>query len=144
METDTTLMQAGAHLAMAQRHLAPLTLEGNPAVRACWDELNQVAVLLTRSGGAVQPQASEALGLRDLERLRRLDSSRPEAEALAIALEALLPLAEALDKARGDWAGDMASVEGGETPGTNYAESIQELHLRLRQEVHGAKGGGLE
>lgn len=43
----------------------------------------------------------------------------------------------------GDWVGDMAHTERGETPGTNYAEAVQELLLKLRGEL-GVEGSGRE
>lgn len=137
----TELTKVGQHIARAQGALGPLVAR-DPAVRPCWDELNLAAVALTSAGVRVSP--GEVPPCHDPLDLTRWTRSTQEGEALLIALESLLPLAEALDKARGDWVGDMASTHLGETPGTNYAEAVQELHLRLLEELRGRVGRGLE
>jgi hypothetical protein len=115
-------------------------------VSAAWDDLNQVAVQLTSAG--FRPGTDGATGTPppapdSLEHLRRIEQSRKETQDLLAAIEVLLPLAEALDQRRGNWVGDMADTERGETPGTDFAEAIQELVLRLRGEL-GAEGSGRE
>ncbi|WP_395089312.1 hypothetical protein [Armatimonas sp.] len=133
------ITRAARHIAQVQMRLGPL-LRDIPAIDGAWDELNQAAVQLHAAGARANTVKPED----PLETLTRLHKSQAEGKALLTALENLLPLAEALDKARGNWVGDMADIEHGETPGTNYAEAIQELHLRLLAEVRGAKGGGRE
>jgi hypothetical protein len=118
-----------------------------PGASAAWDEIALASVALTRAG--VKVEAGQTMGTPppapdSLEALRRIEQGREQGVALLAALEQLLPLAEQLDRARGDWVGDMAAIHLGETPGTNYAEAVQELHLKLKLEMHGAKGGGRE
>jgi hypothetical protein len=113
-------------------------------VRACFDELNHAAVALTSAGVPVTPDGVPHRDPMSLAALSKIESSRAEGLALLEALGQLLPVAEALDKARGDWVGDMAAIHLGETPGTNYAETVQELYYKLKLEIRGVKGSGLE
>lgn len=139
-ETETRhITRAARHVAQVQMRLGPL-LRDIPALDSAWAELNQAAVQLHSAGARAKTVKPED----PLETLTRLHRSQEEGKVLLAALENLLPIAERLDKARGNWVGDMADTEHGETPGTNYAEAIQELHLRLLQEVRGAKGSGRE
>lgn len=149
--TARSLAQAGRHVALCRRHLGPLVHAGTPGASEAWEELAQASVSLTRAGVAVDaglpkitPEGETATTGFDLETLRKVEQSRTEGEALLAALTALLPLAEALDKRRGNWVGDAARTDLGETPGTNYAERVQEMQLGLLLELHGAKGGGRE
>lgn len=144
MTTDPNLIRAGRHLALAQRQLGPEVHGGGPGVRACFDELNHAAVALASAGVAVTPDGSPHRDPMSLTTLSKIESSRPEGIALLEALGQLLPTAEKLDKARGDWVGDMAATHLGETPGTNYAEAVQELYFKLKLEIGGVKGSGLE
>lgn len=134
------LTRAARHIGNAQSSLGPEMRTASPGLLSAWDELNTASVLLAAEGArtyAVSPEDP-------LETLTKLHHSNQEGLALLEALAQLLPLAEALDKARGNWVGDMADTEHGETPGTNYAEAVQEMFLKLKAEVHGAKGGGRE
>lgn len=138
------LARAGRHLALAQQNLGPEMRNASAPVRACWDELNHTAVALGAAGVVVDVEPERVAPATDsLEHLRRIEESRSEGQALLLALAQLLPIAERLDKARGNWVGDMADVEHGETPGTDYAESVQELLLRIQGEL-GAEGAGRE
>jgi hypothetical protein len=144
-EAKRQLARAGRHLALAQQYLGPEMRNASAPVRACWDELNHTAVALGSAGVVVDVEPERVAPATDsLEHLRRIEESRSEGQALLLALTNALAYAEALDKRRGNWVGDMADTEHGETPGTNYAEAIQELHLQLKMEVHGARGAGRE
>lgn len=143
-ETKRQLARAGRHLALAQQYLGPEMRNASAPVRACWDELNHTAVALGAAGVVVDVEPERVAPTPDsLEHLRRVEESRTEAEVLKNHLQGALYAAEALDKARGNWVGDMADTEHGETPGTNYAEAVQELLLRLQGEL-GAEGSGRE
>ena len=143
-EAKRQLARAGRHLALAQQYLGPEMQSASAPVRACWDELNHTAVALGAAGVVVDVEPERVAPSPDsLEHLRRVEASRSEGELLRAALHVALAYAEALDKRRGNWVGDMANTEHGETPGTDYAESVQELLLRLQGEL-GAEGSGRE
>lgn len=78
----------------------------------------------------------QASGL-DLRTLAALDT--PEARELLAGLQSLLPLAEEVDAQRGRVAPPALP---GEPTGTDYAESVAGLALRLLREVEGPRGGG--
>lgn len=148
------LTAAGRHLHRALMLLAPLKRvrpDGHGALHPTeleplWDELGRVSVSLTSAGVRVEDEKTQGTpppSPDSLEHLRRIEESRMEGKVLLYWLREILAHAEALDRARGDWAGDMADTERGETPGTNYAEAIQELLLRLQGEL-GAEGSGRE
>ena len=79
-----------------------------------------------------------------LAALRRIEGARSEGLVFLEQLRAILPAAEQLDRARGDWAGDVAHTDLGETPGTNYSEIIQELALKIEAEIGVGMGSGRE
>ena len=144
-ETKRQLARAGRHLALAQQHLGPEMRNASAPVLACWDDLNHTAVALGAAGVVVDVEPERVAPATDsLEHLRRIEESRTEGLLLLSALDVLVPIAERLDKRRGNWVGDMADIASGETPGTNYAETIQELHLKLRMELYGARGARRE
>lgn len=146
----TTTQQAA--LQLAARHLVEAQ-ENLSAARRRGGDLGHVQNLLNSLGraleaaGATAPtesyQGTPPPAPDSLEALRRIEQSRTESEVLLELLKGALPVAERLDRARGDWVGDMADTERGETPGTNYAEAVQELLLRLQGEL-GAEGSGRE
>lgn len=143
-EAKRQLARAGRHLALAQQYLGPEMQSASAPVRACWDELNHTAVALGAAGVVVDVEPERVAPTTDsLEHLRRIEVGRAEGARLAHYLRQALFAAEALDKKRGNWVGDMANTEHGETPGTDYAESVQELLLRLQGEL-GAEGSGRE
>lgn len=110
------------------------------------DDLNNLGRALEAAGASAPTESYQGTpppAPDSLEALRRIEQSRAQGEDLLLILANALPLAEALDKARGDWVGDMADTANGETPGTNYAETVQELLLRLQGEL-GAEGSGRE
>lgn len=148
------LVAAGRHTARAQHLMASAIRLRRPEepqltreeILPVWDELNGISTTLAAAGVPVadgselgaSPPAPDSL-----EALRRIEISRYEGKLLLEWLGKVLPVAERLDKARGNWVGDQAHVDLGETPGTNYAESVQELILKLRGEL-GEKGDGRE
>jgi hypothetical protein len=143
-ETKRQLARAGRHLALAQQYLGPEMRSASAPVRACWDELNHTAVALGAAGVVVDVEPERVAPATDsLEHLRRIEASRAEGARLEHYLRQALLAAEALDKRRGNWVGDMAATHLGETPGTDFSESIQELLLRLQGEL-GVEGAGRE
>lgn len=143
-EARRQLARAGRHLALAMQHLGPEMRGASAATLATWDELNKTAVALGAAGVVVDVEPESVPPASDtLEALRRIEASREEADALRTKLLAALFVAEYLDRARGNWVGDAANTEQGETPGTDYAEAIQEILLRLDGEL-GAVGEGRE
>lgn len=68
--------------------------------------------------------------------LAQLDT--PDTRELLAALEKALEIAERVDRARGRHIGDHLPLQSGESAGTDLAESISILTLRLRGEVRGA------
>lgn len=64
------------------------------------------------------------------------------ARRLLSALRNVLPLAEAVDRERGRVVDDAMAAQllPGDTPGMDLAESVNELILRLRTEIHGPAG----
>jgi hypothetical protein len=148
------LAAAGRHTARAQHLMASAIRLRRPdqeqltreEILPVWDELNGISTSLSAAGVLVEdgseqgapPPASDSL-----EALRRIEVARYEGKLLLEWLGKVLPVAERLDKARGNWVGDMAHVERGETPGTNYAEAVQEMILKLQGEL-GTKGSGRE
>ncbi len=83
--------------------------------------------------------SGETLDLRALDALGRLDT--PETRGLLAALEAALPVAEAVDEQRGNVLPERIETAPGETRGIDLAESLGELVLRLRREVFGLGSG---
>jgi len=138
-----SLAQAGRHVALCRQHLGPLVHQQISGATEAWDELAQASVALTRAGVVVDAQGTPQPAPDSLAALRKIEQSREEGESLLHYLREALLRAEYLDKKRGDWVGDMADTERGETPGTNYAEALQELLLKLEGEL-GAVGGGRE
>ena len=86
-----------------------------------------------------QTPSGETLDLRGLDALDRLDT--PETRALLAALEAALPVAEAVDEQRGNVLPGRIETPPGETRGIDLAESVGELVLRLRRELFGLGSG---
>jgi len=107
------------------------------------DTLNSLGTALEAAGATCQPTDRPQVDPHGLEALRKVEESRSEGQALLLSLTNSLHYAEALDKKRGNWVGDMAHEGQGETAGTDYAEKIQALQIRLELEL-GAEGGGRE
>jgi hypothetical protein len=150
---QTALQLAARHLVEAQEQTAGIGRMGSYRVydvgdllRSLHDTLNSLGRAL-EAAGATAPtegyQGTPAPSPDSLEHLRRVEESRDETQNLLWALEFAMPHAEQLDKRRGNWVGDMADTAHGETPGTDYAEAVQGLLLRLRGEL-GAEGSGRE
>jgi hypothetical protein len=151
---QTALQLAARHLVEAQEQTARLgkilTVDGTRMFTDQFDPLSSTLNSLGRAleaAGATAPtegyQGTPAPSPDSLEHLRRVEASRAEGRALLVFLQQALREAERLDKKRGNWVGDMADTEHGETPGTDYAESVQALLLRLQGEL-GAEGSGRE
>jgi hypothetical protein len=151
---QTALQLAARHLVEAQEQVA-VSMRGTDVAerRMLWEKIGPLETTLNSLGcaleaaGATAPtegyQGTPAPSPDSLEHLRRVEASRSEGRALLVFLQQALREAERLDKRRGNWVGDMADTEHGETPGTDYAESVQELLLRLQGEL-GAEGSGRE
>ena len=154
MTTQQTALQLAAReLVKAQEQTAELgrglDMDANeimPLLATLSDTLNSLGRAL-EAAGATAPtegyQGTPPPPPDSLEALRKIEESRMYGESLLDELKFVLELAEQLDKRRGNWVGDMANTEHGETPGTDYAESVQALLLRLRGEL-GAEGSGRE
>lgn len=97
------------------------------------------AVRLAVQAGAADPvdRSGESERL-DLRGLAALDT--PQARALLAGLRELLPIAEVVDAQRGRSVGEDAPLLPGESRGTDVAETISELVLRLTRECEGARG----
>jgi hypothetical protein len=148
---QTALQLAARHLVEAQEQVATLGKEMEHHgviydISPLHDTLNHIGQAL-EAAGATAPtegyQGTPPPSPDSLEHLRRVEESRNETQNLLWALEFAMPHAEQLDKKRGNWVGDMADTEHGETPGTDYAEAVHGLLLRLRGEM-GAEGEGRE
>lgn len=150
---QTALQLAARHLVEAQETTAKLGRMTAYRVHEVQGVIGELSGTLNHLGraleaaGATAPtegyQGTPPPAPDSLEALRRIEQSRSEGQALLLALTNALHYAEALDKRRGDWVGDMADTANGETPGTNYAEAVQELLLRLTGEL-GVEGSGRE
>ena len=75
----------------------------------------------------------------DLAALTALDT--PESRELLAALERAQDLAERVDAQRGRCLPGNIPLQPGESRGTDLAESISELCLRLRVQIHGPQTG---
>ena len=144
------LQLAAAQLVKAQEQVARLSHMGAyrghellSVFATLGDTLNDVGTALEAAGATYQPTGRPTPDPDGLEALRKIEESRKEGEVLLLALRDAIHCAEYLDKKRGNWVGDMAHTDQGETPGTDYAEKIQPLVLRLELEL-GAEGGGRE
>jgi len=84
--------------------------------------------------------ASSAYALPSLEGALTLDQlDTPDTRELLSLLEEAQRVAERIDRARGRHVGDQIPLQPGESAGTDLAESISLLALRMRKEVHGAR-----
>lgn len=68
----------------------------------------------------------------------------PDTRELLALLERAQAVAERIDAARGRAVDASVPLGPGESRGTDLAETISMVALRVRGEVHGASGGGLE
>jgi hypothetical protein len=97
------------------------------------------AVRLAVRAGAADPVERKGDAQRlDLRDLAALDT--PQARALLAGLRELLPLAEVVDAQRGRSVGEEVPLQPDESRGTDLAETISEMVLRLRRECEGARG----
>ncbi len=107
------------------------------AARAAWDCLQ----LLLRAGAAsplpttVRPQ-TDSLNLSSLSAL-----ADPETDDLLFHLEQCLAVAERIDARRGRVVSENIPLSPGESRGTDLAETISEIALRVRGKVHGPQTG---
>lgn len=74
----------------------------------------------------------------DLSALVQLDT--PDTRLLLAMLEQVQIVAERVDASRGRTLPEDTLLQPGESRGTDIAESVSELALRVRREVEGAKG----
>jgi hypothetical protein len=88
-------------------------------------------------GDTIGTIGGEDFGL-PLQSLALLDT--PDARELLALLEKAQEVAERVDASRGRALPETIPLLPGESRGTDLAESISELALRVRTEVHGAKG----
>ncbi len=140
------LQLAAAQLVKAQDKVSEIIVNGDPYNARCanlHDILNALGTALEAAGATYQPTDRPSPDPDGLWALRQIQTSGRETLALYQVLGVALDCAEDLDKARGNWVGDMAHTNQGETPGTDYAERVQALRLRLEMEL-GAEGGGRE
>lgn len=95
--------------------------------------------------GVTLPILDEVVSRPDEMSLGALASlASPNAAELLTRLEELLPLADSVDSERGRSVGHEHELLPGESRGTDIAETLSTLILRLRREVGGARGKGLE
>ena len=137
------LQLAAAQLARAQEQVASLSRMLTHDLTPLHDTLNALGTALEAAGATYQPTDRPAPDPDGLEALRKIEESRTETRHLLEVLGTALVSAELLDYQRGNWVGDMAHTDQGETPGTDYAEKVQAIRLRLEMEL-GAEGGGRE
>lgn len=140
-------LEASERASLAKRRIQDgdteaATREAETASRLAFDAMNA----LTAKAGATNPlrlrvpmnKAPEGLdgspGL-DLSALAMLDT--PNARALLEALRSVQELAEVVDAERGRAVPAECVVLPGESRGTDYAESISHLWLKLSTEIHG-------
>jgi hypothetical protein len=124
------------HVGFAQVYLVD---EDLPAARVAVDRANdhgQRAARLLHAAGVSVPPAMPHEGA-DIP-LDQLDTH--DARELLATLRQALVIAERVDGARGRSFPDDTPLRPGESRGTDLAESISELVLRLRIEVEGPKG----
>lgn len=107
-----------------------------PQLREVCDIASQIAHVLVRNGVRL-PSVSKRTAL-DLGELARLDS--PEARELHRRLTDLMPLAEAVDAGRGRTMGEDYEPMPGESRGTDIAETLSLMVLRLKNETQGPRG----
>jgi hypothetical protein len=141
MTTNHQALQlAAAQLVKAQEQVASLSRMLTYDLTHLHNTLNSLGTALEAAGATYQPIDRPTPDPDGLEALRNVEGSRSEGQALLLSLTNSLHYAEALDKKRGNWVGDMAYTDQGETPGTDYAEKIQAILLRLEMEL-GVEGG---
>jgi len=98
---------------------------------------------LTGKLGAASPLRARQVPVKGPDRfalssLVTLDT--PEARRLLLLLERARAAAELVDAQRGRSLGEEIELLPGESRGTDLSESISEIALRVRTEVHGPKG----
>jgi hypothetical protein len=136
--TDAQIMAEKLALHAGNVH-GPESRDARASSRIALD-LSDATKLLKRAG--VERVETTAAGF-DLSQLAETFAGRGEALELIAGLRSLLPVAEALDRARGRVV-DESLCGPGETPGTDTAELLQGLLFRLENETGGARGKGLE
>jgi hypothetical protein len=109
------------------------------AVRAGMEAMNT----LTGKCGAASPLRARQQPVREpdpfaLSSLADMDT--PAARRLLSLLEEAQAAAELVDAERGRTVGEDVPLQPGESRGTDLAEAISEIALRVRTEVHGPQG----
>ncbi len=137
--TDAQIMAEKLALHAGEAH-GPESKDAHASARIV-SSLTDATGLLKRAG-VEKAETATAAGF-DLAQLAETFAGRSEALELLSGLRSLLPVAEALDKARGRVVDDSLCGPG-ETPGTDTAELLQGLLFRLENETGGARGKGLE
>ena len=121
------------------RHVADASKHAFAAMNTLTGKLRAASPMpqrMKRRGG------SDARAGFDLAALDTLDT--PETRHLLDLLEAAQAVAERIDRQRGRHVADDMPLSANESRGTDLAESVSLLALRVRSEVHGARGKGLE
>jgi len=125
------IQQARYFLATGTGDAGPLLMEAQELSAAHRSELAAAAGL---HAAPPSPSASAAVAVP----LHLLDT--PAARDLLAILEEAQQIAEQVDAERGRTVGEDIPLLPGESRGTDLAEAISQLALRVRTEVHGPKG----
>jgi hypothetical protein len=112
------------------------TMEAEEQLRSADREVQRVVSLLVEVGAA-SPHGGAAPPAAPIP-LEQLDT--PDTRHLLYLLEKAQEVAERIDAARGRALGESIELLPGESKGTDLAETISEIALRVRTEVHGPAG----
>lgn len=129
------LRELQSALGAAYLHLPGQVEAAREILSEACDTSNTAAALLIAGGIHVGAPTPSRL---DLSQLATLDS--PEARELHRRLMELIPLAETVDASRGRTMGSSFQPLPGESRGTDIAETLSLLVLRLQDETVGPKG----
>jgi hypothetical protein len=135
---DRAIRHADTAMAAAARMLSACPDALNDDAEFCLTATNDTYNALI-DAGATPPGGRTKDRAFGLDSLATLDS--PEARGLLAGLSALLPLAEAVDARRGYTVAEGTPLLPGESHGTDLAEEISTLTLRLSTEIHGPQTG---
>lgn len=105
-------------------------------------EARERLAALLGSVGAIGSSSGTATTHNDLADLAAMNSD--DSRELLDLLERAQIVAERIDATRGRTVSGKIELQPGEARGTDLAETLSVITLRIRREVHGATGKGLE
>lgn len=135
-DVDAVIESVGTARALLARDSSPLARQADDLLFPAGEAARRVASTLSEAGFP-RPTEAPASSL-SLSALANLDTRA--ARFLLLHLESALRAAEAVDAERGNALPAELPLQPGESRGTDYAEAVSNLLLRLRREVEGAKG----